>query len=284
MLRHSFRSILIILLFFLVTKKNQAQHKNDFEAGVFNIGFGGFIGGIGAIINKKPEQKTSKVFLKGFFQGALGGYLLFESKRMVRAFSKTGSYAYIWPSKIVNASANSILENATANRNFWKRWHINIGFNRIEFYTQNKFKVRYRIMPFALGNTIYAFTQGKLNVNESIKTGGFAFNINKIDYRNAEGLTTANTFFIFNKNKRTFSKQEIIAHEIIHVYQYESFSAFNPFLDKPLYNFNTKNWMKIYLKIFYTDFNYLSNGLIYLSNTNQNSINEKEAFYYTRFD
>ncbi|MCH7525326.1 MAG: hypothetical protein IIC74_10080 [Bacteroidetes bacterium] len=176
------RCCLTVLIFtlFLITTKTQAQHKNDFEAGLFNIGFGGLIGGFGAIINKKPNQKTGKVFLKGLYQGALGGYLLFESKRLVGKFSKSGNYGYVWPSKLVNAAGISIIENAAANRNLWEQWHINLGFNRFEFYTQDKFKVSYRIMPFALYKTIDGFTQGKLDVSESVKIGSFVFVSNQI--------------------------------------------------------------------------------------------------------
>ena len=138
----------IFLLILFVTSNNHplnAQHKNDFEAGLFNIGFGGIVGGFGAVINKKPNEKTGKVFLKGFYQGALGGYLLFESKRLVGKFGNTGNYNYVWPSKLINFAGVSIIENAAGNRNFWERWHINFGFNRLEFYTKDKFKLSYRI-------------------------------------------------------------------------------------------------------------------------------------------
>jgi len=171
------RNYFYILVGFLlvISPTIQAQHKNDFEAGLFNIGFGGIIGGIGAVINKKPTQKTGKVFLKGLYQGALGGYLLFESKRLVGKFSKTGNYGYIWPSKLVNSAGVSIIENAAANRNLWEQWHINFGFNRFEFYTKDKFKISYKIMPFAFSNVIYGFTQGKMSIKESLKTGSFVF-------------------------------------------------------------------------------------------------------------
>ncbi len=71
----------------------------------------------------------------------------------------------------MNSAGTSILENAASNRDFWDRWHINIGFNRLELDTTEKLKVSYRIMPFALGSTFYGFTQGKLDINESLKIG-----------------------------------------------------------------------------------------------------------------
>lgn len=281
--KFSIKHLFLVILLLVNNNKVNAQHKNDFEAGLFNIGFGGFVGGIGAIINKKPNQKTAKVFLKGFGQGALGGYLLFESKRLVGKFAKTGNYGYVWPSKLINSAGVSIIENAASNRDFWDRWHLNIGFNRIEFQTKNKFKVNYKIMPFALGNTIYGFTQGKLNISESVRVGSFVFTTEKIKFNETlftDGRTFANSIILI-KNPTSSTKEIILAHEIIHVYQYESFSGLNPFLNKPLEKINIE-WAKKYHKIFYTDYNYLINGGLYLLNRNHGkNFFENEARYYT---
>ncbi len=275
----------IFLLILFVTSNNHplnAQHKNDFEARLFNIGFGGIVGGFGAVINKKPNEKTGKIFLKGFYQGALGGYLLFESKRLVGKFGKTGNYNYVWPSKLVNFAGVSIIENAAGNRNFWERWHINFGFNRLEFHTKDKFKLSYRIMPFSFGNTIYGFTQGKLDINTSLKIGSFVFATDKINNsKGFEGVTFANTI-LYQSDNTILNKIDIISHEIIHVYQYESFSGFNPFLDKPISKFIINdNWTEKYVKIFYTDFNYLVKGILIIAQEYENSFFEKEARYYT---
>ena len=278
-------AILILSLCLLLNNKIQAQFKNDFHASLYNVGFGGVIGGIGAVINKKPNDKLGKVFLKGFGQGALGGLMLFESKHLLGKFSKTGNYAYVWPSKIVNAAGISIIENASANRQFWEQWHINFGFNRFEFYTQDKFRTTYRVMPFALVNTIYDFTQGKLNLSESIKIGSFVFTSNRIIINRieAKGFTLANSIVITTE-KRTFSKQEILAHELIHVYQYESFSGLNPYLNKSLSRLNdNKKWARAYHKIFYSDFNHLTfQGLYSLYKNYYYNFYENEAYYYSR--
>lgn len=266
------------------TNEINAQHKNDFEAGLFNIGFGGLVGGIGAIINKKPNEKTGKVFIKGLGQGALGGYLLFESKRMVRKFGKTSNYGYVWPSKLINSAGVSIIENAAANRDFWDRWHLNIGFNRFEFYTKDEFKASYRIMPFAFGNTIYGFTQGKLDVNETLKTGSFIFitdDVKLMTNTDLEGLTFANSILL--EKDATTIKEKILAHEFIHVYQYESFSGLNPFFNTSLEKINIKNeWVKKYHKIFYTDYNYLTEGIFYIIQKGENRFLEREARYYDK--
>jgi hypothetical protein len=278
------RSILLILLLLCTIQPSKAQHKNNFEAGLYNVGFGSIIGGIGAVINKKPSEKFVKVLLKGMGQGALGGYLLFESKRMVGKFGSTGNYSYVWPSKIVNAAGISIIENAASNRNLWEQWHLNIGFNRVDFYTKDKFKVSYRVMPFALGSTIRGFIKGRFSLEESFKIGTFVFRTDKINADNVdfipEGETLVNTIFVTNKNWD--NKENILAHELIHVYQYESFSGVNSFSIKPLQKINAKSkWIKTYNKIFYTDLNYLYfRGLYSLYNTYNSNFFEKEAYWY----
>lgn len=272
--------ILVILLSFANNKIN-AQHRNDFEAGLFNIGFGGLVSGLGAVINKKQNEKTGKVFLKGFGQGALGGYLIFESKRLVGEFGKTGDYGYIWPSKLINSAGTSIIENAAANRDFWDRWHLNIGFNRIEFYTKDKFKVSYRIMPFALSSTIYGFTQGELDFNKSIKVGSFVFFTDDINNSgDFTGATYSNSILI--EKKALNNLNGVLPHEIIHVYQYESFSGLNSYLNKPITKLTKNKWFRTYNKIFYTDFNYLTFRGLYNLNTNHGSnFFENEARFYT---
>jgi len=277
--KKQFTLTLFLAISLIVVKPADAQHKNDFEAGLFNIGFGGVIGGIGAVINKKPNEKMGKVFLKGFSQGALGGYLLFESKRLVGKFSETGRYGYVWPSKLVNSAGVSIIENAAANRNFWEQWHINIGFNRLELHTKDKLSLKYRLMPFALYKSIEGMSKGKIDLIESLKIGSLVFNTNSINsslLNNPFGVTLANSILI--------RKKGILSHELIHVYQYESFSGFNTYLNKPLKKLSTNiKWLQTYHKIFYTDFNYLFfHGLYSLYTDHRSNFFEKEAYYYTK--
>lgn len=260
-----------------------AQHRNNFEAGCYNVGFGGVISGIGVVINKKENEKTGKQFLKGFSQGALGGYLLFESKRLVGKFATTGNYNYVWPSKLVNSAGLSIIENAAANQEFLSTWHINVGFNRLQINTKDALKLSYRIMPFALANTVYGFANGHLEVSESLKTGSFVFSTKYVILNDVglQGIALSNSMLYKSRNT-LFDKKEIIAHELIHVYQYESFSGLNPFLNKPLNTLkNSKKWYRNYDAIFYTDFNYITDGGIYLLQKYENSFFEKEAGFYT---
>ena len=236
------------------------------------------------MINKDSEQKFGPVFLKGMGQGALGGYLVFESKRLVREFSNTGNYNYVWPSKIVNSAGTSIIENAAANRDFWARWHLNIGFNRLEVDTKNNFSVSYRIMPFSLLATGYAATQGDLDINTSIKLGAFTFR-KKFENNEPYGGALSNAIII-NKG---ITGNLALPHEIIHTYQYETFSVVNQFFhDLEQRGSELLNITKLYnsyQNIFYTDYNYLVFGSFYSlasSKGYKNNIFEIEAEYYSK--
>ena len=162
-------------IIFLIIGQNVDAQNNDTQAGLYNIVSAGIIGGIGAIINKKPEQKTDKVFLKGMYQGAIGGYVVFESKRVLREFSRADNYGYIWPSKILNATGNSIIMNAASNRNMWERWYINIGFNHLEYDFKRDKKLRYRVLPFAFIGVTEGLRRGTLDIKRSFASGTFVF-------------------------------------------------------------------------------------------------------------
>lgn len=281
---------LSLTFFLFILSHTIIAQNNDFEDGIFNVGIGSVVGGVGAVINKKPNEKFGKTLLKGLGQGALGGYLVFESKRLIREFAKSGNYGYVWPSKIVNSAGTSIIENAAANRDFWTRWHINIGFNRFEISTENNVKFKYRIMPFALAGAFSSLISGKFNPELSLKTGTPIFTTNSLQKGGYENFIVYGTTPLFTNSLLILNNEnglEALPHEIIHTFQYESFSFINSFLEKPINTkLNKSDYLKWYTKIFYTDFNYLlAQGLYYLANpdgTNQleNNFFEREAIFY----
>ena len=278
-------SVLFLLLFIFLLKSPVNAQDNDLEAGLINIGIGSVLGGIGAVINKKPEENFRKVLLKGMGQGALGGYAVFESQRLVREFAESGDFGYVWPAKLVNSAGTSIIENAAANRNFWERWHLNIGFNRFEIITSEEFKLRYRIMPAALASTLYFFKDEKLDPKTSLQMGTFVFTTDEIDQKkNIFGQAGPNTILILDEQKGRIA----LPHELIHNFQYERLSGFNAFFDKPLKSLSEDyKIVELYNKVFYTDFNFLLHRVFYVlanpdgeNNANDNFF-EQEAEYYT---
>lgn len=278
---------ILILFTCIFSFSCNAQFNNNTEAAFYDMGLGAFVGGIGAIINKKPNEKTGKVLLKGLWQGALGGYFVFESKRLIRLTVNENSYNYFWPSKIVNSVGTSILENATANKNFWENYHINFGFNRFEFDMLNKGKFSYKIMPFALYITFENLTLGKFDFDKSMKTGTFIFKSkNSLPiYETSFGVANSEAYTKTNQIIYDLNKYKLfnIAHEMIHVYQYEQLSNFNALFIKPKEFLNKKSKLiNFYNKHFYTDFNQVIGHFSYISNKNyQTNFFENEARFYT---
>ena len=70
-------SVILILVMCFPTN----AQSNDTEAALYNVGFGAVFSTIGAIINKKPDEPLGQVIKKSLWQGGLGGYITFESKR-----------------------------------------------------------------------------------------------------------------------------------------------------------------------------------------------------------
>lgn len=262
------------------------SQENDLQYGLANVAIGSVVGGVGAIINKRPEEKLGKTLLKGLAQGGFGGYLVFESKRLLREFSRNKNYNLIWPSKIVNAAGSSIIENAASNRDLWERWHINLGFNRFEVNTRENFKLRYRIMPLALSSTIYMFTQAKFDVDRSMVFGTFVFEAQKpIQGYGFEASGAASQEAIILK-RIPQRGHRVEAHELVHVYQNASFSGINMFFNRSKESLkNSNKYFRLYDKIFYTDFHSVVQYAIYNLELNANGYRavsfEREAFYFS---
>lgn len=254
--------LLIIIVLFVNSSIYSQNNKSEFL--YYNIGLGGFVGGLGAVINKKPDEKFGKVFLKGFSQGALGGGLVYVSKNIVGEIAVKQDYKYSWYGKFTNSFGNSIIENATLNRNFYDQFNFNFGFNRIEVYPANKFKVKYKLMPVSFILSLYVASQSKFEVEKTIATGELVFSSSKFDSR-YRGLTIGNAVVLnsdFVQNKNT------ISHEFIHIYQYNDYNFVNTFLDKPINRLfkNSKFYVKTKRFLYYDLQAPILHGLYLLSN------------------
>ena len=260
--------------------------RNDTQAGIYNIGLGSLTGGIGAMINKKPDEKLGKVFVKGLWQGALGGYAIFESKRMVRLIAQNNELGFAWPSKILNAAGTSMVENAAANRDFYEKWHINYGFSRIELDVNDKVSVHYKVMPITLVFTIGIALQTKFELGQTLQTGQFVFSSNTKRWAETNSNAIAYPGNIVYKPGEPMFKN-VIAHEIIHLYQSNDVNGFNAYLDKP-YSYLSKNsgFFTTVNKWVYLDLNNILQQRLYvLANKNRvyyyDNYYEHEAGYYS---
>lgn len=224
-MKHKFIIIIILNAFFY----SSFSQNNKLEYGVYNISLGGIVGGVGALINNTNKEKPLKVFANGFVKGSIGGGFVHLSKLSVGEIAAKNKYEYSWLAKINNSIGTSIIENASLNRKIYDQININIGFNRIELYPTEKFKVKYKIMPISFLLTTYTAFTTVFEMNKSIKSGEFVFSSNKIK-SNFNGYTLGTAIVLNNKlqnEKRTFS------HELIHAYQYYDYNFVNSFLNKP---------------------------------------------------
>ncbi|MEG0915625.1 MAG: hypothetical protein RSF68_01280 [Myroides sp.] len=260
---------------------------NNTEAALYNVGFGGISGAIGAVINKKPDEKFGKVLLKGLWQGALGGYVTFESKRLIGLAGQEEDWKLYWTSKFVNAAGNSIKENAANNRDFWEQWNLTVGFNRIEFHTKNDFKVRYKVMPISAVYTVNAFLLFKFDAKSSLNYGQFIFRRNDPNAGNLASATAGYIVYNDGRHSENISVNKIISHEIIHMYQADDFFFVNSFYHKPLKNIfeTTKVLNKIDSYIYY-DFHLIPLRATYLiedkfSKKYYDNFLEHEAGFYS---
>ncbi len=242
----------VLICFLLICTRIQGQDTKG-EMAAYNVALGSIVGGIGAVINKEPDEKFGKVFFKGMYQGALGGYLVYESKNLVGKISSNNRLEYSWAAKFTNAAGVSIIENAASNKSFWEKWHFNIGFNRFEFHTKDEFRFRYKILPLSFLATSYAALTNKFEFNRSLQTGEFIFSNDTVGLTTDEaaGITYGNVVII---NTQFLNDFRFYSHEIIHIYQYYDFNFVNSFLDRPINGLESKsNFIRKLNSFFYWD-------------------------------
>ncbi|WP_299102443.1 hypothetical protein [uncultured Winogradskyella sp.] len=282
------RNLILTFLLILISFTTKAQ-ANDTEAALYNVGFGAVFGTVGAIINKSPDEPLGKVIKKSLWQGALGGYITFESKRVLREARRQEQWEYFWMAKLINAAGTSIKENTALNKNFYEKWHLNIGFSRLEFNTKDEFSVKYKLMPVAFVYNVDALFRYKFELKHSLRVGEFVYSINRrLENSNYDEIVASATagYMVFNKSY--LNQIDINVHEIIHLYQSNDFSIFNTYLNKPLTKWSAENktvkWLNEHL---YTEYHYLILRPLYIfeankAETHYDNIFEHEAQYYGR--
>ena len=111
----SIKRPVVYILIISSTLSTQTQAQNyDIQSAVFNTVIGGIAGGIGAIINKKENEKYKKVFIKNFLIGAFGGAVMYGGKKTTSLIGNKHELGYAWLSRTMYNAGNSIVENAAA--------------------------------------------------------------------------------------------------------------------------------------------------------------------------
>ncbi len=244
----------IAIYLFIIFQTNAICQNTKQEFGLYNVGLGSIVGGIGAIINKKPNEKTGKVFLKGIWQGALGGAIIYQSKLLVGQIAEKQDFAYAWPASLTNSIGNSIIENACLNKNFYEQINFNVGFNRFEVYPNNNFKLKYKIMPVSLVLLGYLAVQSKFEPEISMKTGQFVFSNSNFRLQNIDNYRGFALGNIISFNPKFVESTSTFSHELIHVFQYYEYNFLSKLTKKPIDNlFKNSNFYKNASKFIYSD-------------------------------
>ncbi len=229
----------LIIHFFLILFTASVFSQTKSEMAVYNIGLGSVFGGIGALINKKPSEKTGAVLIKGIWQGAMGGYLIYESKNLLSNVSKKEKWSYAWGAKFVNAAGVSIVENAASNRDFWEQWNLHFGFNRVELYTKEKIKLKYKLLPLSFVFTVITATKSEFKSSYFLKTGEIIFSHKDLlTSNNWRGYTLGNIIVI---DENSINDYFVLNHELFHVFQYYDYNFINSYKVKWFKTLSSKN-------------------------------------------
>lgn len=222
--------------FVLQTVHSSAQNY-EAQSIIYNTLVGGVSACVGALINKKKEDKWMDLVLKKFAIGAAGGVLVYSGKKLNTLIANEKKLGYGWLSRGAFYAGMSVIENTAAGKKFWETWHYDIGFVRFEFNIKTH-QFQPKVMPAALGATLFLSYYGKLDINTSFKSGVPTFRTKRIGYQpQLVGSTVTNGFLLsdtLNTSERIF--YDTYAHEMIHSLQFSELSGMNyffkPYTDK----------------------------------------------------
>ena len=148
------------------------------------------------MINKPKEEDTFKAFLKGVKAGAIGGAMIYGSKKLIHQYAKSGDLTYSWGSKILNAAGNSIVYNGAQHYSAFDYWFITLGFNRFELDLRSKQpQFRYKLMPLSFIEFIDLSFRYQFNFQLTAETGNIVF-VGNLQRRRSLGFHVLNSIVI----------------------------------------------------------------------------------------
>lgn len=227
------RLLLIILI--VPCLLNAQERHQERAAFLYNISLGGFTSAIGSVINKPKGSDWKKAFLRGLWQGGVGGLVDYSGKKTLGLINSDQKIIYALPATIIHSAGTSIIENAALNEPFLQNWNFAYGFVRIDFSLKHKKEIKIRLLPESVYATIINQRLGKFDVLTSLLTGTIVFKnpnffieLNGQDYL---GYSLGRSFVYVNNY--TNNKFHTIAHELVHIFQYKEFQVLNTWV-KPL--------------------------------------------------
>lgn len=262
------RTIVLFFLYYFTCPNIIFAQKQERQVLVYNVALGGITSGIGAIINKKKEDKLFPTFLRGFKYGSVGGLFLYGGKKLTYQINGQNNLAWGWPSKLVHSYGATIIEQASKNeKDIFKKLSFPVGFARFNLSFNKKVKCNVQLQPGALACFIVNSAYWEFKTKESLLIGTpiFMSNSNFIVNGSGGGKALINTFTY--SDIYTNKSYEIFAHEHLHILQEREYLVMNTWFNRPQNNLldkmnnNTKKAFKhLYLDIPY---NYLFYAMLY---------------------
>jgi hypothetical protein len=248
---------LIYILAFTCLSKTCYSQKQERTLFFYNVGFGGLTSGIGAVINKPKGTNSKKYFVKGFWQGSVGGLINYSSKKTLYLNNLNQNRAFFWPAKILNSAGTSIMQNASLNQPFLENWYLDYGLLRVDFAIHNKDKFKVRLLPAGIYATIAASRLGKFDLENTLATGQIVFsNKNLFRFRNYNtqiGYSFGRGLVFVNNILAYPYPYKLLAHEIVHQFQYNDNQIFTTWLNPIGQKIKSKTLKTIFTKYVYPD-------------------------------
>jgi len=246
---YAMRIFILILLFIPGVVFSQDQQRTLL---VYNVGLGAITSGIGAVINKPKHADWKKYFIKGFWQGSIGGFVNYTSKKTLYLVNKQKETLYAWPAKLLHAASLSIMENASLNEPFLQNWNIDYGPVRVDFSINGKRKMRVRFLPETIVGIVVAAQTAKFNLGRTLSTGNLVF-VSKNTFVSTHGYK--NIGFSYSRaialGAFANASHDVIAHEIVHQFQFGDFQVLNSWLKPFEKKIKSKTLQTIFTKYVY---------------------------------
>ena len=250
----------LMILFLLNVFRSNAQNQES-QVLFYNVGFGGMTSGVGALINKPKGTNRKKIFIKAFWQGSIGGFLNYTSKKTLYLNNKYQNNNFSWPSKLMHSASTSIMENAALNEPFLQNWNIDYGLIRVDFSLAKKKVLKVRLLPEAIYAIIVASKYGKFDLKNTVETGNIIFSSENLlmlpngEYRT--GISIGRAIAFVDNFPNNINKYQLLAHEIIHQYQYGEYQVLNSWLKPIEPKIKSKILSTIFRKYIYLDLPYI---------------------------
>lgn len=248
----------------ILTCYAQKQERTVF---FYNVGFGGLTSGIGAVINKPKGGNWKKYFVKGLWQGSIGGLINYSGKKTLYLNNQHQNKAFFWPAKLLNSAGTSIMQNASLNEPFLENWNIDYGLVRFDFALHNKSKFKVRLLPIGIYAIIAVSRYGKFDLENTLATGQIIFSSKEL-LRFPNGNTDAGYSFgrgvVFVNNSQVYpNKYKLLAHEMVHQFQYNDYQVFTTWLNPLGRKIKSPTLKNIFTKYVYPDipFSFISYAL-----------------------